>query len=124
MSLRILVVDDEVMIAQNLRAYLEDEGMDVEVADSAERALVLVKDGAAYDVCIMDLRLPGLDGSTAIAALHRLSPRLRFILHTGSHNYVLSDELRALGILDGQLFRKPVLDMGLLAEKVRELARV
>jgi CheY-like chemotaxis protein len=124
MSVRILVVDDEALIAHNLKAFLEDEGMQVEVSDCAERAVALVSSGTPYDVCIVDLRLPGMDGGAAIQSMHRLRPRLRFIVHTGSAGYVLSEELRALGIADSQLFHKPISDMGLLADKVRELARI
>lgn len=39
MSPRVLVVDDEPIIAENLQAFLEDEGMQVECARSAEQAI-------------------------------------------------------------------------------------
>ncbi len=121
MTTEVLVVDDEVLVAENLRAFLEDEGMTVHSAGSAEQAIDLVGAGRVFDVCIMDLRLPGMDGSDAIRALHALDPKLRFIIHTGSVSFALPDELRALGIQDIQLFKKPVLDMALLASTVRAL---
>jgi CheY-like chemotaxis protein len=110
------------MIAYNLQVYLEDEGMEVRCVGSAEAALVLISRGAEYDVCIMDLRLPGMDGNLGILALHRLCPTLKFIIHTGSSNYLLSDDVRALGVQESHLFRKPVPDMAVLAKAVRELA--
>jgi CheY-like chemotaxis protein len=110
------------MIAHNLQAFLEDEGMQVTCAHSAEAALALTQGGAEYDVCIMDLRLPGMDGNLAIQALHALRPTLKFIIHTGSANYTVSDEVHALGVGDIHLFRKPVPDMGLVAKTVRDLA--
>ena len=42
MSIRVLVVDDEPGVAGTLRAYLEDEGMDVQSTGSAEEALALL----------------------------------------------------------------------------------
>ena len=123
MSPRVLLVDDEPLVVRNVKAFLEDEGMEVDGVGSAEEALARVRDGAAYDVCIMDLRLPGMDGNLAVHTLHRLQPALRFIIHTGSTSYAIPDELRALGIGELQLLRKPLADMELLADAVRAVAR-
>jgi len=123
MSPRVLLVDDEPLVVRNVKAFLEDEGMEVDGVGSAEEALARVRDGAAYDVCIMDLRLPGMDGNLAVHTLHRLQPALRFIIHTGSTSYAIPDELRALGIGEPQLLRKPLADMELLADAVRAVAR-
>jgi len=123
MSPRVLLVDDEPLVVRNVKAFLEDEGMEVDGVGSAEEALARVRDGAAYDVCIMDLRLPGMDGNLAVHTLHRLQPALRFIIHTGSTSYAIPDELRALGIGEPQLLRKPLADMELLADAVRTVTR-
>lgn len=117
-----LVVDDEPAVAANLQAFFEDEDMEVHSVGSGEDALRVVRAGAGFHVCIMDLRLPGMDGCQAIIELHEVSPTLRFVIHTGSTRYALSKELRAIGVTDSQLFVKPVLDMGLLAEQVRQLS--
>jgi CheY-like chemotaxis protein len=122
MSCRILVVDDDEVIASCLQAYLEDEGMEVQIVGSAEEALAVARGGCAFDVCVMDMRLPGLDGDAAIRTLHHLRPALRFVMHTGSSTYTIPDDLRAMGIDEGQLFRKPLSDMGPLATMVRALA--
>jgi DNA-binding NtrC family response regulator len=121
MSARVLIVDDEQLVADNLQAFLEDEGMRVTVARSAEQAIELMAQGASFDVCVMDLRLPGMDGTLAIPELHRLAPTLRFVIHTGSASFTMPNELRALGIGDLQLFRKPVTNMGVVADTVRAL---
>ncbi len=121
MSPRVLVVDDEPLVAENVQAFLEDEGMRVEVAHSAEEAIGLLGDGASYDVCVMDLRLPGMDGTLAIPKLRRLAPDLRFIIHTGSATFAIPGELRVMGIGDLQLIRKPVSNMTVLADTVRAL---
>lgn len=61
----ILVVDDETPVRISLAAYLEDEGFEVRVADSAERALESVS-ADPPDVAVVDLRLPGMDGASFI----------------------------------------------------------
>ena len=123
MSLRVLVVDDEPLIASSVRAFLEDEGMEVKSVGSAEQALSLLRQECAFQVVIVDMRLPGMDGNAAIRAFNALCPGLRFIIHTGSPGYTLPDDLRALGLGEGNLFRKPVLDMEPLATTVRDLIR-
>ncbi|HEX9592769.1 MAG TPA: response regulator [bacterium] len=121
MNLRVLVVDDEPFVAETLRAFLEDEGMQVRIEPSGEAALAAVQSGAAFDACIMDLRLPGMDGDVAAQELHRLCPGLRFLFHTGSTDYVLPAALRAIGIRKSHLFRKPLADMAPLAKALHAL---
>lgn len=122
MSPRVLVVDDEPFIVTGLRTFLEDEGMQVESAASGEEALDIVRSDSGIDVCIMDMRLPGMNGDSTIRSLHEICPNLRFIIHTGTADYSIPDDLRAMGIDEPQLFTKPLLDMKPLAETVIALA--
>jgi CheY-like chemotaxis protein len=117
----VLIVDDERLIRGNLAAYLEDEGLEVHVADSAEEALRQIEAGLDVQVCIMDVRLPGMNGDEACQALHLRAPGIRFLLHTGSPGYILSPELAAIGITQDHLYRKPVTDIARMAETVRTL---
>lgn len=121
MNISVLVVDDEAAMRENLSAYLEDEGMDVTTMESGERAVEHIKQGNRYDVCIMDMRLPAMDGNTAIMLLHALLPDLRFLVHTGSTLYSLPMELRKIGITDDQVFMKPLNDMKVLTQTIHQL---
>ena len=69
---QILVVDDEKNIRRTLRMVLEGEGYTVEEAESAEAAFGLAAN-LRPDLMILDVRLPGLDG---ISALPQLKARL------------------------------------------------
>jgi len=100
--LAVLVVDDELAVRDNLAAYLEDEGMRVGQAESGEEAVELVKGDRSFEICIMDMRLPGMDGNTCILALHTLQPDLRFLVHTGSANYSPPPALRDIGVSDNR----------------------
>ncbi len=122
MGLRVLLVDDEALVAEGVRAYLEDEGMEVKITASAEAALELMLRGSRFHVCIMDMRLTGMDGNAAVRALSQRDTKLRFLIHTGSAGYVIPDDLRALGIANTDLFFKPQNDMGLLTGAVRRVA--
>ena len=121
MNLRVLVIDDEPGVASTLQAYMEDEGIYVRTAGSAVEALELVSEGAVFDVCIMDMRLPGMDGDAAILNLHRLQPALKFLIHTGTAGYLVPNELRTIGVDNQHIFRKPLPDMAPLVAAVRTL---
>ncbi len=67
---RILIVDDEQHIADGLRFNLQAEGHETAVAGDGERALqLLLADGSAFDVVILDVMLPGKDGFETAAEL-------------------------------------------------------
>jgi len=119
MTLRVLVVDDEPALCISLAAYLEDEGMRVHTAASGEEALALVVAGLRVDACILDMRLPGIDGNQLALELHRRLPGARCLIHTGSSCYHLPQALRRIGIGDQHVFAKPLPDLGVLAAAVR-----
>ena len=118
---RVLIVDDEGSVRANLAAYLEDDGLDVDTASSGEAALERAAENRP-DVCVMDMRLPGMDGNDTIRALHVRCPQLLFVIHTATAGYTLPDDLRNLGITGRQVFRKPVTDMAPLAGHIVSLA--
>lgn len=119
MTLRVLIVDDELAVCRNIAAYLEDEGMLVEIAATAEQAIARADRLKTFDACIMDMRLPGIDGNQAICAIHNLAPELPFIIHTGSTNYALPPALRAIGLTEHDIVMKPLADMGVLASAIK-----
>ena len=64
---RVLIVDDEAGICWAFGEYLEDLGHDVVVASTAEEGLQLARDDAP-DAVVLDVRLPGMDGLSAMGA--------------------------------------------------------
>jgi len=84
-SIRILVIDDEPLIAQPLVDALAAEGYEVEMAVNGRRALEKIKDHT-YDLILSDLRMPELDGVGLYRELERRQPELlrRMIFVTGA----------------------------------------
>ena len=69
---RILVVEDEQHLADGLRFNLESEGYEVQVVETGEAALeLLLAKGAAFDVVVLDVMLPGIDGFAAMSSMRR-----------------------------------------------------
>ena len=62
---RILVVDDEQAICWSFRELLTEEGHEVATASTAEEALRLAS-SSKFDAVVLDVRLPGMDGLTAL----------------------------------------------------------
>ncbi len=79
--MRVLVVDDNVELAENLAEILGEEGFDVRVSTDPERALAEAR-SFAFDVALLDVRMPGMDGVELYRRLRTARPSARFVLMT------------------------------------------
>lgn len=68
---RILVVDDSNLTRTINREILEDEGADVTEAASGQEALNIVKSGEVFDLILMDLVMPNMDGTETTKEINR-----------------------------------------------------
>ena len=59
----ILVVDDELLIRDLLYDFFHDQGWDITVAESGQKALDIMQE-RQFDVLLTDLRMPAMDGMT------------------------------------------------------------
>ena len=116
----ILVVDDEEMIRINLEAFLLDEGFVVFTASSGEDAVELLKQ-QPVDVAIVDMRLPNMDGNRVILNALALHPGIKCLIHTGSSEYNLPQELLDVGFTKDQILLKPLSTMNIVIERINAL---
>src|ERR1039457_3470155 len=79
---RILIVDDELVVRDSLNRMFEDEGYETRAAGSAREALEDLNAGD-YDLALLDIRMPGMDGMDLHARLHEIDPDLMVIIMTG-----------------------------------------
>ena len=113
----ILVIDDEVSIRESLKAFLEDYDYIVDSANSAEEALEMLESNS-YDLAVVDMRLPGESGDAFIIQAHERFQELRFLIHTGSVEFQLTEGLRQLGMTPEHVYLKPLHDISILAEGI------
>ena len=75
---RILVVDDEPDIRNILHILLSSRGYEVDEAENGLRAVELVRAQPDYDLIILDIMMPGMDGVSACAEIrqHSVAPIL------------------------------------------------
>ncbi len=68
---RLLVVEDEQHLAEGLRFNLEAEDYQVEVVDTGEAALDVLKRAPDFDMVVLDVMLPGKDGFTVVSEMRQ-----------------------------------------------------
>lgn len=117
---KILIVDDEIGLLYSLKAFFEDENFDVKGASSGEEALEILKK-EDVDAVIVDMRLPGIDGNEVILQAKELGSKAKFLIHTGSTDYKLPTSLIDLGYRQKHIFLKPLADLCILTETVKEM---
>jgi DNA-binding NtrC family response regulator len=80
--IRVLVVEDEAKQARLLEEELGERGFAVRAVGSAEEAIALAAE-ESFDVALLDIRLPGMDGVAALRALKEREPYMEAIMLTG-----------------------------------------
>jgi two-component system nitrogen regulation response regulator NtrX len=115
----ILIVDDEKNILRSLKMILDGEGYRVSTATSGESALDMLTGGKEFDVALLDLKLPGIDGIETLTKIRNLRDQqasLPIIMISG--HATLHDAVEAVKLGASDFFEKPLdRDRVLLAVK-------
>jgi CheY-like chemotaxis protein len=97
----ILVVDDEELIREMLKEYLEDKGYAVLTAKDGHEALaVYEKMQAEIDLVITDLGMPEMGGEELFSCLRVINPAAKVMVSSGYIDKVTKDKLIGMGIMD------------------------
>ncbi len=112
---RILVVDDDEGIRKTLTAILKNEGYTVDVAQNGSEAIKKTKT-AAYNVALIDIRLPDMEGIELLSKIKDTVPRTRKIIVTGYPT--LKNAVAAVNKNADAYLMKPV-DIEKLLETIR-----
>jgi len=140
---RILVVDDESSVRFLLSEELAQQGYEVSTAASGEEALAMLEQ-ATFDLMLLDLKMPGMDGIEVMRAARDLAPQMVVVMLTahatldsavealryGGHDYLMKpsspDEILASvekGLAKRQQWRRQedlIRQMGDLARQLTE----
>ena len=118
---RVLIVEDEQHLADGLRYNLEAEHYDVDVVDNGEDALQRVTaDPGRYDLVILDVMLPGMDGFTVATELRQARRFVPVLMLTARGRS--EDVLRGFGAGADDYLPKPF-ELPILLSRVRGLLR-
>ena len=113
-----LVVDDEPALRAVARAVLEGDGWRVSEAADGDEALALHRPGA-FEVVVLDLRMPRRDGLETLFALRAAEPGLGVVLVRGTATLLVLDAVIAHG---RAVFLPKPFDAGQLLCAVAEVA--
>lgn len=95
---RVLVVDDEPAILNLGHRLLTEAGYRVEVAAGGEEALARFRANGGFDLVVLDISMPGMDGRTCLKRLRELSPEVKVVLASGYAPQELMEEMSTLGL--------------------------
>src|ERR1041384_3926790 len=96
---RILIVDDEPGIRQALKGVFEDEGFTTESVSSGEECLKKI-DSNSYDLVLLDIWLPGIDGLETLRRVREKSPHTHVIMISGHATIATAVSATKLGVYD------------------------
>src|SRR6516162_1454629 len=96
---RILIVDDEPGIRQSLKGVFEDEGFSTETVSTGEDCLRKL-DEDSYDLVLLDIWLPGIDGLETLRTLREKSPLTHVIMISGHATIATAVIATKLGAFD------------------------
>jgi CheY-like chemotaxis protein len=103
----VLVVDDDMDIRALLRLRLERMGYRVEEAASGEEALEKAR-AFSYDLCLLDICMPGADGIETLDRLRDVAPSTRVVFVTASTDDETFDRAVSLDTQPDGFIAKPV----------------
>jgi len=78
---RILVVDDELIVRNSLKEWLDVEGFSVDMAESGLQALELLT-SRAYPLMLLDIKMPGMDGVEVLKRAKEMRPEIQVVMMT------------------------------------------
>jgi DNA-binding NtrC family response regulator len=113
---KVLLVDDEEAFVKTLGKRLAARGLIVQTAGSGEEALEKTRH-ESFDVVVLDLAMPGMDGIETLKRLLARDPQLQVILLTGHGSIEKAVEATKLGAVD--FMQKPA-SLPDLLEQIRE----
>jgi len=108
-----LIVDDHQMVREILSRYFAEIDVSVIEAEDFVSAFAAITRQPEFDLILLDIRMPGVDGFTTLATLRRLFPALRIAILSGSVDVMdmrRAAENGAVGYLPKSMDRQPLVN--------------
>lgn len=93
---KVLIVDDEPIVGERLKASLERAGFSVDAFFSSEDALKRMQQ-ESYDILVTDLKMKGPDGLDLLRAAKQKQPNINAVVITGFATRQVAEEARSAG---------------------------
>lgn len=96
---KILLVEDEAVVRESVCDWLNEDGYDVECVETGEEALEKMKK-EDYEVLVLDLRLPGIDGLQVFEQAKEMRPDTKGVIITAYPSKETQEKAKRLGLLE------------------------
>lgn len=117
MPAKLVVVDDEGGILEEVKSFFEEEGFLVFTAESGEEGIQLIK-REKPEVLILDMKLPDMSGLLVLKICKEYSPLTKVIVNTGYVDQMMIDQAEELG---RDVFLQKPFDLECLKQEVERL---
>lgn len=119
MTQKIVIVDDEYIIAEGIKTMIDRSGLDFQVVASAYDGIAGLKLLKQFrpEVVITDIRMPGMDGLSLIEMAEEFLPETKFVVISGYTEFTYAQRALELGV-------KAYLDKPVTIEKVTKILRL
>ncbi len=118
----LLVIDDDLSVRVSLEGFFEDREYDILTAGSGEEGIEIVKQNR-IDAAIVDLRLPGMDGTAFVRELKKTGIKTVVVFCTGSADFRLPEDIKTMSNVSHNVFLKPLFNMEEIENEVRLMIR-
>lgn len=118
---KILIIEDEFDTALPVKEALSLMNVEAEIAKDGETGLKMFKE-SNYDLVLLDLKMPGMDGETVLSEIRNLDPFIDVVIYTNYTEFADIKKLTNIGI-DGYINKGPEADLNeLISCIMRKLA--
>ncbi len=116
-SVKILIVDDELIVRESLGGWLERDGHSVDKAPSGEEALEMLQ-SVKYDILLLDIKMGGMSGLDVLKKVKEQDPDMVVVMITAYGSIPSSIEAMKNGAYDYLLKPFDPDELGMLIEKI------
>ena len=120
-GIRVLLVDDEERFVLTLARLLKSRGFKVSTALDGFKALEALEKNDGFDVVVLDVKMPGMDGITTLGKIKKKFPNIEVIMLTG--HATLESGLQAIREGAFDYLMKPC-DIEDITKKIKEACEV
>ena len=114
---KILIIEDEIDTATPVKAALELEGIDADIAKDGSEGLTLFGHNE-YDLVLLDLKMPGMSGEQVLSEIRKLDPFMDVIIYTNYSDFSEIKKLTNIGI-EGYINKGPNAELSELIETIK-----
>ena len=114
---KILIIEDEIDTATPVKAALELEGIDADIAKDGSEGLTLFGQNE-YDLVLLDLKMPGMSGEEVLSEIRKVDPFMDVIIYTNYSEFPEIKKLTNIGI-EGYINKGPNAELSELIEAIK-----